>query len=341
MASNRDLEIREIQAFRLRDPATRTPYTLLRLRTVSGIEGHGECRTASSADIDFLRANLAGKQATAYEVIGQRMTARPAAAAAVDMALLDIIGKAAKAPVYQVLGGPTRFKVRVLSPLAGETDEALAASLGRAEAAGVRCHIVPPPAARARSRAFVEATVKRLELLRRAGGGQTNFVLDGAGELPPAAAADLCAALERFHLLWFDEPCRWSDPRAVARLAGENVTPVGLGRNIREAGVFQDLLRADAVDVLRPDIRVHGISGIRRLAALAETYYVAVAPYHDGGPVGAAAALHLAASLPNSFAVQNPSPGALKDGYAGLPAGPGLGIEINQKFLDLHKEQAS
>jgi galactonate dehydratase len=84
---------------------------------------------------------------------------------------------------------------------------------------------------------------------------------------------------------------------------------------------------------------VHGISGIRRLAAIAETYYVAVAPFHDGGPVGAAASLHLAASLPNSFAVQMPAPGPLKDGYAELPASPGLGIDINQEYLDRHKEQ--
>lgn len=336
MASNSELDVAEVQAFRLRG------YTLLRIKTRSGIEGHGECGSASPEDLAFIRTQMVGKPATAYEVIGQSLAARPALRAGVDMALLDIVGKAAKAPVYQVLGGPTRFKVRALASLEGDSDEALAASLRRAEAAGFRCHMVPLPPARARSQAFVEATKRRLESLRQAGSSDTNFVLDGAGELPPAAAASLCAALERFHLLWFDEPCRWTDPRAVARLAAENVTPVGFGRHIGDCGVFQDLLRESAVDVLRPDIRMHGISQIRRLAAIAETYYVAVAPYHDGGPIGTAAGLHLAASIPNSFAVQMPAAaGTVKDGYAELPRGPGLGVVVDGEFIEKHKEQRS
>ena len=158
--------------------------------------------------------------------------------------------------------------------------------------------------------------------------------------MPPARAANLCAALERVHLLWFDEPCPVSSGRGVARLAGENVTPVGFGCTIGDPGVFQDLLRESAVDVLRPDIRLHGISQIRRLAAIAETYYVAVAPYHAGVPVGAAACLHLAASLPNSFAVDlTPELGTVKGGYAELPRGPGLGVVVNQEFLEKYKER--
>jgi galactonate dehydratase len=326
MASNRELEIAGIQTLRLRG------HTLMRIRTRSGIEGHGECAAASPEDLAFARARVLGQPATAYEVIGQLLAERPPVRAAADMALLDIVGKAANAPLYQVLGGPTRFKVRVLARLEGDTDDALAASLRRAEAAGIRCHSVPLPAARGKSQAFVDAVKARLESLRKAGSSDTNFVLDGAGQLPPARAANLCAALERFHLLWFDEPCPVSSGRGVARLAAESVTPVGFGRTIGDPGVFQDLLRESAVDVLRPDIRLHGISQIRRLAAIAETYYVAVAPYHAGGPVGAAACLHLAASLPNSFAVDlTPALATVKGGYAELPRGPGLGVVVNEE----------
>ncbi|MBI4876159.1 MAG: hypothetical protein HY822_16100 [Acidobacteria bacterium] len=319
----RDLEIGQIGAF------PRRGYTLLRLTTRSGIQGLGECAAASAGDVQFVTERVRGKPATAYEVAGELLAARPALRAAVDMALLDIVGKASQAPVYQVLGGPTRFKVRALARLEGDTDEALAAALGRAEAAGVRCHAVPLPRARGKSQAFADAVRRRLEVLRQAGGANTNFVLDGASELTPGMAGSLCAALERFHLLWFDEPCPVANLRAVSRLASESVTPVGFGRRIVDGGTFQDLLREGAVDVLRPDLRVHGITGARRLAALAETYYVAVAPYHDGGPVGTAAALHLAASLPNSFAVEIPFPpaGTATDGYLSLPSGPGLGIQ--------------
>ena len=79
----------------------------------------------------------------------------------------------------------------------------------------------------------------------------------------------MAAELERAHLLWFDEPCPLSNLAAAYRIAAESVTPVGLGRYAVEAGVFQDLLRSDAIDVIRADIALHGITRIRRIAALA------------------------------------------------------------------------
>ena len=148
-----------------------------------------------------------------------------------------------------------------------------------------------------------------LDRVRSAAGEGSDFVLDAAGNLTPGDASSLAAALERSHLLWFDEPCPLSNLSAAYRIASENVTPVGFGRFAAEAGVFQDLLRSDAIDVVRPDLGRHGITQVRRIAAVAEPYYVAVAPFHDGGPIATAAALHLAASLPNFFIQQVPCPG--------------------------------
>ena len=108
---------------------------------------------------------------------------------------------------------------------------------------------------------------------------------------------------------------------------------------------------------MRPNLALHGVSQIRRIAALAETYYVAVAPFHDGGPLATAAALHLAASLPNFFIQQAPVPANDQDrqmrtaitgvnveapvnGFFALPTGPGLGIEINERALDRYKVRA-
>ena len=121
-------------------------------------------------------------------------------------------------------------------------------------------------------------------------------------ETPPVSPPPF----ERLHLLWFDEPCRLSNLSAAYRIASENVTPVGFGRFAVEAGVFQNLLRSDAIDVVRPDVALHGITQSRRIAAVAEPYYVAAAPFHNGGPIATAAALHLAASLPNFFIQQVP-----------------------------------
>jgi galactonate dehydratase len=115
------------------------------------------------------------------------------------------------------------------------------------------------------------------------------------------------------------------------------VVPLGFGRDIASPGTFQDLLRGGLIDLLRLNVVTHGISGIRRLAAVAETYYVAVSPWHDAGPVASAAALHAAASIPNAFIVQLPNSGlgtaVPHGGFFALPKGPGLGVEVDESAL--------
>jgi galactonate dehydratase len=185
-----------------------------------------------------------------------------------------------------------------------------------------------------------------VEELRKAAGEGVDFVVEGSGGL--AAAADVCRRLEKFHPYWFDEPCPATNLPAAKRLASESVTPLGFGRGLDEPAQFEDLLREEAVDVLRPALDRHGISGIRKLAAMAETRYAVVAPYHDGGPVGSAAALHLAASLPNFFIQQVPFPAAEADramraalgggeqpveGFLPLPEGAGLGVAPDEATL--------
>jgi galactonate dehydratase len=320
------------------------------------LTGYGECSGDLSGEI--LRARpVIEAPATSYEVLAARLADMGGLGGAINMALLDIVGKAAKAPVYQVLGGPTRFKARALVPLAGESDAALIDSMKRAASAGYRAFMVPAPPVtfRNQGQAWVQATRKRLEALRGAGGEQVDFVLDGAGRFVPGDAAMAAADLEKFHLLWFDEPCPYLNLGAVKKIAGESVTPLGFGRKIRSGADFQNLLREDAIDVIRPDISLNGISAIRRMAVIAETYYVAAAPYHDGGPIATAAALHLAASLPNFFIQQIPLPEAeqdrrmraeiagagletVKDGFAALPTGPGLGITVNEEALKKYRE---
>jgi galactonate dehydratase len=324
------------------------------------VTGYGECASATAAELAQASQAVKGQPATSYEVIARSLTALGGLRAAIDSALLDIVGKVAKAPVYQVLGGPTRFKARALAPLAGDSDAALIAAMQRAQAAGYRAFLVPvpPPPARNQGQAWVLATRKRLDALRGAGGPTLDFVLDGAGSLTPGDAASAATALEKFHLLWFDEPCPGLNLGAINKIAAENVTPIGIGRHIRTGGAFQDLLREDAIDVIRPDIALNGITEIRRMAAIAETYYVAAAPYHDGGPVATAAVLQLAASLPNFFIQQIPLPEAegdrrmraeiagasveiVKEGFAALPTGPGLGITVSEAALDKYKERAA
>ncbi len=138
-------------------------------------------------------------------------------------------------------------------------------------------------------------------------------MLLGNGLLTQGDAASVAATVETKHPLWFDEPCSHSNLDALRKVSGETVTPLGFGAGIDDPGVFQALLREGLIDVVRPDIAIFGIAGSRRVAALAEPYYVAVAPRHSGGPVGTAAAIHLAASIPNFFIQHVPLPAAEQD----------------------------
>jgi len=355
---NPKLEMVELDAFPVREPVSKRLYTCLRLRTRSGAVGYGECSRISPPDLGALQGAIRDKEASSFESIRRGLTVSPVALAGLDMAMLDLVGKFTNAPAYQVLGGPTRNQARALARIEGETDDAVVSAVAQAHTAGHRAFLIPVPSTNSpnHSATLVNATRRRLDRVRAGAGAGCDFVLDAAGKLTPGDASTLAAAFERFHLLWFDEPCGPSSLTAAYRIASENVTPVGFGRFTAEAGVFQEMLRSDAVDVVRPDLARHGITQVRRISALAETYYVAVAPFHDGGPIATAAALNLAASLPNFFIQQVPRPAAdedrrmrarlagdaietVKDGFLQLPRGPGLGITVNEAAFAEYRER--
>ncbi|HEY2018167.1 MAG TPA: enolase C-terminal domain-like protein [Bryobacteraceae bacterium] len=325
-----DHAISEFRLFPVREPASGNRYVLLRVKTRSGLTGWGECAQASEQEVKELEQQWTGKPGTLYAAIDR---ATPLAGA-FDMALLDILGKACRAPVYRVLGGPTRSKVRTFTDSAEPGFRAVSLR-------------VPAPASRNQGKAYQN----QVRALAGSLADGLDFVLDAHGLLTPGDAASVAAGIESSHPLWFDEPCSVSNLEVVRKISGEAVVPLGFGRGIGDPGVFQALLREGLVEVVRPDISVHGISGARRIAAVAEAYYVAVAPHHDGGPVATAAALHLAASIPNFFIQHVPRPAAAadremraaiatpdletpRDGFLELPQSPGLGIQVNERALE-------
>lgn len=346
------LAIGECRAWAVREPVSGRGYALLRIETAGGIAGWGEARAIPAEALARAAALLRGRQATEYVPLHGRLAALPELQGAVNMALLDIVGQAVKAPVYQVLGGPTRHKARALATLAGTDDQALLAGVRRAQAAGFRAFLIPAasPVAANSGRVFADANRRRLEGLRAAAGADADFVIDCGAGLTPGDAASLSATLERLHPLWLDEPCGTVHLAALRKIAAERVTPLGFGRFVESGAAFQDLVREDVIDVFRPGLARHGVTQIRKFAALAEANYLAVAPHHDGGPVGTAAALHLAAALPNFFIQQVPLPEAGEDlrfrrqlagaglesvteGYFDLPTAPGLGVKVDAALL--------
>jgi galactonate dehydratase len=352
-----DLAIKDIKAWTLREPVSKRAFTIVKITTNSGVIGFGESAPLSGAEFSLAKKTILGITATSFEAIAPFLAGVPTARAALNIGMLDIVGKVTKAPVFQLLGGPTRVKARVFAELWGDSESALLKSMTRAQEAGYKAFMVPlpPTVSRNQGQAYVLAAKKRLDALRAAGGDDSDFVLDADNRLTPGDAQMISAAIERFHVLWFNEPCPPVNIGALKKLAGENVTPIGAGRYIIEGSEIQNLLREDAVDIIRPDIGLNGISQIRRMAAIAETSYVAVGPNHHGGPVGTAAALHLAASIPNFFIQQIPFPVAeedrrmrseltlapveiIKEGFSELLVGEGLGITLNEKNLEKYKE---
>ena len=352
-----EVAIRGLEAWAIRSSPAAPARLVLAVRTSTGVTGYGETTaepdpdSAASEALRYAR-ELVGQDALANTALLQALSsAPPTVRGALDIALLDLKGKVVDAPIYDVLAGRTRDKARAMAALPGASEAELLDALAAARSEGYRAFSVPvllPEDSPTRGRKFFADTEAMLERLRQS--EADDLVLDCGGRTTAAEAAGLAARLERFHLMWMDEPAGEINDRAFAKISHETVTPVGWGRAFTSNGRFQDLLRLQVIDVLRPDPGRNGIRAIRAAAALAEAYYTGIAPFHRGGPIGTAAALQIAASVPN-FVVQEVafstdkrerrmhavitggSAPKVTDGFFELPVGPGLGVAVDEDAL--------
>jgi galactonate dehydratase len=352
------LAIAGFRAWRLKEPVSGRRYTVVKLESQSGEAGYGEGGPVPPLEIVEARAAVIGRRANESEFIRARLAASPTMEAAVSNAMLDLLSKSKKVPIYQFLGGPTRFKARVLAQLEGSDESSTAAPLERAKRRGFHAFTMPilQRDSMIPLQEYVNRVRQRIAKIQANGGDSAEWVLDGAAGLTPGDAAMVATALEKTHLMWFDEPTSVLTTDGLAKITDESVMPIGIGRKIYDIGVFQNLLRYNSVNVLRPSLGLNSLTKIKRMAAIAETHYVAVAPYHSGGPIGTVAGIHLAAALPNSFIQEVPMPAADRDaamradltsgdreaagkGFAALLNRPGLGFEVNEKALDTYSEE--
>ena len=308
--------VNNIQARAVEEPGGRQ-YVVLELSTDSGVSGFGEApatpdpRTA----VERLKRELQSlnganpERAVRVDRDLTRSGASPASRAAVNIAIHDILGKTSEAPLYEVLGGPTRHKARAMAVMEGAGLDELRRAVLSAKDAGHLAFSIPlaVPEGMERGRAFYTDIRDMMDALREAAGEECDFVLDCAGRISPGEALSIAARMESFHLLWLDEPCPDLNATAQASISKRTVTPVGFGRHFTENSRFQDLLREDGIDVLRPDIALNGVTATRKAAAIAETYYVAVA--HRITAAARSAPLRESTSrrrLPNSFVQETP-----------------------------------
>ena len=357
-AATGPLQIASLRAWRIREPESGRRYTIIRILSQSGVAGFGEGGAVKAADIADAKTALAGQRATALEFVRNRFASVPALEAALSNALIDLMARSTGVPVYQYLGGPTRFKARLMARMPDIGMAAFAEPVRFAREHGYKTFTLPAPPKEAMTRlqAYVDSVRQKMEGFKKLAGADAEIVLDGAGALLPGDAAMVARALESVHPVWFDEPTSVLTNDALSRITDESIMPVGLGRGIHNVSTFQNLLRWGSVDVLRPSLGLNSLHKIRRMAAIAETHYVAVAPYHDGGPLATMLGIHLAAALTNAYVQEVPIPASprdramraellggtverAQDGFAALVNQPGLGVRVDEQALNKYSEE--
>ena len=284
-----DIPIAEMRWFPVREPVSGSRYSFLRVKTRSGLTGWGECAQAAEHEAKALEKEWLGRSATMYAAIDRSSPL----AGALDMALLDILGKACRAPVYRVLGGPTRHKVRAFT-------DSNAAAFSAVAIAVAETGIAQPGQSLPEPGAGAGETTPRGSRLRAE---------RAADRSRPGDAASVAAAVESCHPLWFDEPCSVSNARGGPQSLRRDGDTSGVRPRDHRCGRVSGALARGTGRRRAAGYRALGDLAARAsIAVLAEAYYVAIAPHHDGGPVATAAALHLAASVPNFFIQHVPLP---------------------------------
>ncbi|RAL15949.1 D-galactonate dehydratase [Aspergillus homomorphus CBS 101889] len=272
----------------------------------------------------------------------------------IDIALWDLKGRRLGVPVYQLLGGKVRTKIQVYAWIGGDrpSDVEIAAK-ARVEQ-GLKC--VKMNATEdinwLDSPAILDSCIERIKQVKALG---LDVGLDFHGRLHRPMAKQLAKALEPYRPLFIEEPLLVEHPEAIKQLSQQTSIPIALGERLYTRWDAKRFLEDASVDILQPDIaHAGGISETKRIATMAETYDVAIAPHCPLGPIALAASMQVATSTPN-FVIQEMSLGMhynveagdidltsylvdasvfdIDGGYVTVPKGAGLGIEINEELV--------
>ena len=270
-----------------------------------------------------------------------------AALSGIEIALWDLKGRALGRPVYELIGGRCRDRIRVYRGIGGATPDALAADALRAVAEGftaVKFAPQPPDSEKMPWGMVLRGTAERMEAVRKAVGDAVDVGLDPHARIfEPYKARELTEAVRLYRPMFVEEPLRPENIPALAALRREVGVPIATGEMLYTKYAFRDILAGGAADILQPDLLIcGGLLEAKKIAAMAEAHYVTVAPHSPLGPVSTAVAVHFAASTPNFLILEyqpdqsGPSrdlvrkPLLFEDGYIRIPDQPGLGIELSE-----------
>lgn len=348
-------------------------WIFIKINTDEGISGWGELVSGTKTETVVAGAKemcskLIGINPLEIERIWQRLhrsffrggPINGTVISGIEMALWDIKGKTLNLPVYELLGGAVRDKIKVYSWIGGDRPSDVVAMAQERWDKGFRAvkmnatsemHYVD-------SLEKVNATVKRVASIREKFGNAMSIGIDFHGRVHKPMAKVLAKALEEYHPMFIEEPVLPENEEYFAQISNEVSTPIATGERLYTRWGFKNIFKEGAVDIVQPDISLcGGLLEERKIAAMAEAYDMAVAPHAPYGPVALAATFQVDACTPNVFIqeqslgihynqgfdlldfVKNKEIFQYKDSFVDIPKGPGLGIEMDEdKIKDVAQE---
>ena len=265
----------------------------------------------------------------------------------IDQALWDIKGKELGRPVYELLGGKVRDKVRMYTHFGGATPDAMAEDAASKVAKGwTAVKTVPVPITNIVDGLAVQKRAEAgLRAVREAVGDEIDILLDMHGRVTPQMAIQYARRFEPYAPFFMEEPAQAENPAAMAAIARATTITIATGERLLTRWGFREILETGAASILQPDTcHAGGISEIRRIGAMAEVYYAGMAPHNPYGPVSTAACVQVDFAMPN-FVIQEMvdpdtspismlefvvEPLQVVDGHILPPTKPGIGVEVDE-----------
>lgn len=343
----------------------------VRIYTDQGLYGHGEGTDAvqgGAGIIRMFRRFLVGQDPLNVEALWERIRTAGifagaqggqyvAALSAVEIALWDLAGKALGVPVYQLLGGKVRDRVRLYCDSANHhpDDPQARAKLKEIESMGFTAVKIDIDEANdpgrwdrvnwTASNAEIDRMVKEVAFVRETLSPRVDLAVDMHGRYDATTAKRVARELERFRLLWLEEPVPPENIDVMRDIRESTVTPICAGENLFLRHGFRELLEKRAVDIVMPDLqKCGGLLEGRKIADMAHTYYTPFAPHCVVSPIGTMASCHVCAAVPNFLVLEwhwisrlelwrnFVREGDIIDkGFVAVPDRPGIGVEMNEE----------
>ena len=341
----------------------RTNFVFIKIETDEGVSGIGEGTLeykehALLGAIEDIKRVLIGQDPREVERIDHELyrdsywrvgPVLQSALSAVDIALWDIKAKICGVPVYEMLGGKVRESIRMYANVwfaGAKTPEEFAQAAKKAVSLGITALKWDPfgKAYMNISSAELHRSLEIVEAVRGAVGKNVDLLIEGHGRFDIATGIKIANELKTFAPMFFEEPTPPDNLDALAEVHRKSPVPIAGGERIYSLNQFREFLEKGCADYAQPDVsHCGGISAIRKMAAMAETCYIALAPHNPSGPVANASTLHLAASLTGfrileicltdvSWRRELTNERVVFDrGQIYIPEGVGLGLELNEE----------